>query len=328
MSKWVVTTRGASGQRESLILEAPDRTAVFEELKKRGISAIKVDEANGKNAASRTSSARPKWVKGLAAGLIVVICGVAALVCLMQKPDAPAAPDAPAKKPAKTALEPLKPREVKPPSPKPVEEPAAKPKELPPQKVGETRDGYIKLPSGRLHRVRGVVTNTTAAVKGKYAIFNHHCENEIACLLTIQPGEGLVGTPRYNGRFTKDFLESLDEPIVITAEDSPEDAELKRNMIETKKELKAAYDRGEDIEQIMLDTRKEYQKLSIFKMDMRQAINEYRKSEGVTDEDVEVYVQAANKMLEEKGIAPLNIGPITRLKIRMMKLQEREANFN
>lgn len=193
-----------------------------------------------------------------------------------------------------------------------------------PTKVGETLNGYIKLPSGRLHRVKGVITNSVSATqfKGAYEIFDHHCENEIACLLTIRPGEGLVGTPRYNGRFKKEFLESLKTPIVVSADDSPEEQELKRNVIQAKIELKDALDRGEDIEQIMLDTRKEYQDLARYKMELQGLINDYKKEEGVTDDDVEDFVQAANKKLEEKGIAPLNVGPITRQKLRMMRQQQ------
>jgi hypothetical protein len=190
-----------------------------------------------------------------------------------------------------------------------------------PTKVGETVNGYIKLPSGRLHKVRGVITNSVSAIqtKGKYEIFEHHCENEIACLLTIQPGQGLVGTPRYNGRFKKEFLESLKKPIVINDDDSEEDKELKRNVNLAKQELKAAYDRGEDIEKIMLDTRREYQDLAMYKQELRQLIYEYKKTENPSDQDIEDYVTSANKLLEAKGNAPLNIGPISRRKLMMMR---------
>ncbi len=200
------------------------------------------------------------------------------------------------------------------------------PKELPPQKVGETRDGYILLPSGRLHKVRGVITNSVSATqfKGKYEIFDFHCENEIACLLTIQPGETLVGTPRYNGRFTEQFLESLKTPILIKSTDSEEDRELKKNVIEAKRVMKEAYDRGEDIEQIMLDTRKEFQDLARYKMELRGMVYDYKKEEGVTDQDVADYISAANQMLEQKGIAPLELGPLSRQKLKMTIKEEYE----
>ncbi len=261
----------------------------------------------------------PSAARGIVAGLVVamIVC-VGLFVMLSGRKTS--APDAkPTKKSSAIA-------EVKPaPPPAPSKAEPEKPKELPPQKVGETRNGYILLPSGRLHKVRGVITNNVSATqfKGKYEIFDFHCENEIACMLTMEPGETLVGTPVYNGRFTKQFLESLKTPIIIKADDSEYDKELKRNVIQAKKELKDAYDRGEDIEKIMLDTRKEFQDLARYKMELRGMIHEYKKTEGVSEQDVEDYVQAANKMLEGKGIAPLDLGPLSRRKLRMKLLEER-----
>ena len=213
--------------------------------------------------------------------------------------------------------------------PKPVEEKVEEPPKIDPNarptKVGETVNGYIKLPSGRIHRVLGVVTNSaTASIKGKYEIFDHACENEIAGFLSMEPGQGLVGTPRYNGRFKRDFLESLKHPIIVSKDDSPEDAALKRNVIQAKIELKEALDRGEDIEQIMLDTRREMQDLARYKQELKQQMHEMVKSsEGeMTTEEMQDLLDAANKMLDAKGIAPMTFGPLTRRKIMMMREQE------
>ena len=215
---------------------------------------------------------------------------------------------------------PAKAEEPKPEPPKPID-PNARP-----TKVGETLNGYIKLPSGRLHRVLGVVTNSaTASIKGKYEIFDHSCENEIAGFMAMEPGQGLVGTPRYNGRFTKDFLESLKHPIIVSQDDTPEDAALKRAVIQAKIDLKDAYDRGEDIEQIMLDTRKEMQDLARYKQELKQQLHEMVKGDSeMTTEEMEDLVNAANKMLDAKGIAPMKFGPLTRRKIMLMR--EQEAN--
>jgi len=207
-----------------------------------------------------------------------------------------------------------------------IEQREVQPKELPRQKVGETRNGFIKLPSGRLHKVKGVITNNVNSTrsKAKYEIFNYHCENEIACLLMVEPGQTLVGTPHYGGRFKREFLESLKTPISSSSADSPEDAALKHAVNETKIELKAALDRGEDIEKIMLDTRKELQNLYRYKMEIRQELSAFRNKEGVTEADVEDFVGACNRMLEAKGIAPLKLGPISRQKL---KLNNKEDNL-
>lgn len=192
-----------------------------------------------------------------------------------------------------------------------------------PTKVGEVVNGYVMLPSGRIHRRLGVVTNSVAnRPKGAYHIFESPTDNEIACYLTLRPGETLIGTPRYDGRFKRQFLESLKTPITITADDTPEQAQLKREVIQARAELKAALDRGEDIEQIMLDTRQELQDLMRYKMEIKSMFNDARLNACETEQDVDDLLAACNKMLESKGIAPMKFGPITRRKL----MSQRENN--
>ena len=324
---WIVTDRGKSGSQEQMSLEAESREAVFKELARRGLTAIRIEQANGKaklRKAPPKGGSKPSSVfKGAIAGVTVVIAAVGAWYFLSQQQET-AQPESKPKKIAKIA-------EVTPAPavPKPVEEKVEEPPKIDPNarptKVGETVNGYIKLPSGRIHRVLGVVTNSaTASIKGKYEIFDHACENEIAGFLSMEPGQGLVGTPRYNGRFKRDFLESLKHPIIVSKDDSPEDAALKRNVIQAKIELKEALDRGEDIEQIMLDTRREMQDLARYKQELKQQMHEMVKSsEGeMTTEEMQDLLDAANKMLDAKGIAPMTFGPLTRRKIMMMREQE------
>ena len=201
--------------------------------------------------------------------------------------------------------------------PKPVD-PNARP-----TKVGEIVNGYIKLPSGRIHKRVGVITNTASATaKLPCEIFTHHCDNEIACYLWIEPGTEIVDMPNYGGRFTKEFLESLKEPIVITKDDTPEQAQLKRAVYDAKIELKAAYDRGEDIEKIVYDTRDELRKLGLYKQEIRQQLLEYRKKENVSDEDVQDFLTACNQLLEQKGIAPLKVGPLSRRNLKRVNKEK------
>lgn len=330
MKNFSVTYRGNDGKPSVIQIAAEDRQGVFQELAKRGISAVRIEETTGKvktrkAAVPNKSGKSPAVGKGLAAGLLVVAVAVVAWYFLSAtKTDAPE--ENKSRKQAKIAevtpvkAPPAKAEEPKPEPPKPID-PNARP-----TKVGETLNGYIKLPSGRLHRVLGVVTNSaTASIKGKYEIFDHSCENEIAGFMAMEPGQGLVGTPRYNGRFTKDFLESLKHPIIVSQDDTPEDAALKRAVIQAKIDLKDAYDRGEDIEQIMLDTRKEMQDLARYKQELKQQLHEMVKGDSeMTTEEMEDLVNAANQMLDAKGIAPMKFGPLTRRKIMLMR--EQEAN--
>ena len=327
MKTYSVTYRGKDGRQEVIQIEAEDRQGVFPELAKRGISAVRIEEAKGKAkprkaAIPKNGGKSPAIGKGLIAGLIIVAAAIGAWYFLSSKPEEPK--EKKEKKPAKIVevtpapAAPLKVEEPAPEQPKPID-PNARP-----TKVGETLNGYIKLPSGRLHRVLGVVTNSaTASIKGKYEIFDHACENEIAGFMAMEPGQGLVGTPRYNGRFKRDFLESLKHPIVVSQDDSPEDAALKRAVIQAKIDLKDALDRGEDIEQIMLDTRKEMQDLARYKQELKQQMHELVKGNSeMTTEEMEDLVNAANQMLDAKGIAPMTFGPLTRRKIMLMRQQE------
>ena len=59
----------------------------------------------------------------------------------------------------------------------------------------------------------------------KRSIFKNVAENEIARLVTLRPGDSMIGTRRYDERFESEFKKSLETPIIVSKDDSPEDAE-------------------------------------------------------------------------------------------------------
>ena len=328
--KFTVTYRRQDGSPATEVVDAPDRAAAVAACRARGIVPSSVTEGGFVAPLSR----RPAWAKGAAAGAAVVVVALVSWFFLAPKPQptpdpepAPSSRKQAVPKPATTPKPRPKPTETnavaKPVTPEPVKvDPNARP-----EKVGEIVNGYIKLPSGRLHRIRGEVTNDVSRTSvSKYEIFDHHCENEIACFLTMTPGEGLVGDPRYNGSFKAEFLKSLETPIVIGPDDDEYTRELKKAVRDTKIDLKAALDRGEDIEQIMLNTRREMQELHNFKRLLQNELSEYRQKEGVTDDDVEDFITAANKLLADKGIAPLKVGPVTRKRMELLMKEKEERN--
>ena len=79
---WIVTYRGKSGSQEQMSLEAESREAVFKELAKRGLTAIRIEQANGKAKLRKTSpkgGSKPSGAfKGAIAGIIVVIAAIGA----------------------------------------------------------------------------------------------------------------------------------------------------------------------------------------------------------------------------------------------------------
>ena len=164
-------------------------------------------------------------------------------------------------------------------------------------------------------------TNNAALTRPgpSYAIFGHSCENLIAAYLTLAPGDGMIGSPVLGERFRQQFLKSLEEPIIVSADDSPENAQLKRDMIATKIDLKARMDAGEDICKIISETHKEVQDLARYKTMLQKEIHDAAKNPDMTMQDVDDLIQAANRVLDEKGIAPIKLGPISRRLIQRRK---------
>ena len=317
MAWFTVQYRGPGGKTESVQIDAADRAGVFAELKKRGISAISVREGAAKNA----SPASP--MRGLVAGALVVVVAAVAVYFIFKDNAKPETPKEPKKARTITEL----PTPAHKPAPVVSEVKLEKPKEIP-YWERPTTNGLNEMQIRKwkhAHRPPPGYTNTTSLTEAPpaYAIFQHPCENTIAGYLTMTPGETLVGTPHYGPKFTQQFLKSLENPIIVTKDDTPEQAELKRLMIETKIDLKARYDQGEDIGKILEDTHAEYQRLATIKSDIQQEFDEFRKNPDATLEDVEIFLQAANKLLEGKGVAPLEMSPIAKRMLLRRKVEQR-----
>jgi len=281
------------------------------------------------NRSAQTSRRKDKGkLRGVLAGLIIVAAGGAAIWWFFAGRDtAPEVkPSTPAKSQKMMDAAPCTTSNIATPD---ADLPPAKPKKVDPKarptEVGEVVNGYVKLPSGRLHRRLGVITNATAATsKPWYQVFKYRCNNQIATYLSITPGDTLVGSLEYTGKFRDDFLDSIKVPIVVKADDPPEVAQLKKDIIQARLELKQALDRGEDIEQIMIDTHNQLQDLKRVKGSVEMLFRDaVQKCE--TEEDVDDLIAASNKLLAEKGIAPLECNGITKLNILRELREAHEA---
>ncbi len=256
----------------------------------------------------------PPVAKGLLGGAIVVAVLGAALFFLFPGDDTPAPSTrhkaqgtikeaTPAAAPTNVVVEAPKKKELK-----TWEYPVSRTNELNPVELRK----WIAL-----HRPPAGITNNTSSTEPPpyYAIFTHRSENEIAALLTLRPGEGIVGTPIYGKWLEDDFLKSCEEPIVVTDEDTPEQAELKRAMIETKIDIRNRMAAGEKLGDILLATRREYQDLATYKHELQNQLYQLRKDSSLSMQDIDDFVTAANQMLEKKGIAPISLSPIMRRRL-------------
>lgn len=226
-------------------------------------------------------------------------------------------------------------------SPQPPPQTAPKPPE-PPKK------DYSKLDNIALRRLPASETNnlTEAQVKywkmfhpwpppdenqprtkhGKYHIFESRADNEIAFVLATEPGTMVLGNRSVGPDFERRFLKSLERPIIVSKDDSDYDRELKRAVIDAKIELKAAYDRGEDIGKIMDEARDELQRLARYRAQVEKEALKMMHRPGATAQDADATIEAVNKMLEAKGMAPIELNSMSRLAMKYQRMKSTTNN--
>ena len=155
-----------------------------------------------------------------------------------------------------------------------------------------------------------------------YRIFKDRANNDIAFVISTEPGTRVLGNHEFGEAFTKRFLRSLETPIKIEPTDSPHDKELKQAVIEAREELRKAYNNGEDIGKIMNESRAELQKLGAYKAEIEREVAKLVAKPGVSADDMEDLIDAANLMLEKKGVAPIKGSLLSRLAFKRMLEQQ------
>lgn len=254
--------------------------------------------------------------KGLIAGLIVVIVAAIAAYFIFSSSERKPTKEVKQKKNAQIA-------EVTPAAaPKLEEETPVEKKEIPYWEL-PTTNGLTQMQALKWkHRHTKIAfTNdiTRYDEKPRYKVFDTGIDNRLACYMTMEAGEGMVGTPVFDDRFRQEFEESLKHPIIIDENDDEYTKELKRAVREAKVELVNRVKDGEDICQIFEETHDEMMRFATMKSDIVQEFTKYARDPDNSVEDVEDYFKAANKLLEEKGVAPFKMSPVLKEAIRLAK---------
>ena len=163
------------------------------------------------------------------------------------------------------------------------------------------------------------------AKHGKYHIFETRADNEIAFVLATEPGTMVIGNRSVGPDFESRFLKSLEKPIIVSKDDSEYEQNLKRAVIEAKLNLKDALDRGEDIGKIMDEARDELQKMARYRAQLEKEATVLLHRGAMGAADAEDVIKAVNKMLEDKGIAPIELNSMSRLAIKYQNIVKKEG---
>ena len=340
---FTVTYRDRNGALREESVEAADRAACMAECRSRGIAPVKIAEGKGANRRrdggvpshgrdgvrpSRNGRRLTGKAAVLAAVAIAVVGGVAWWWCGHAGRVTP-----PVEKPKVE-----KPKAEKRANPAPKPSPAAtnaptraarvSARGTPiPDDVKPDASGVLRHPGG----LRWVDTNDLHVVKHprKKRLFKHHSENSIATILTLDPDRMapfLVGRrPKFGKRFVDDFKASLHDEAVFPDDDTEDEREVRKAVIEVKREMAEALNRGEDIAKMMNDAQDELDRLVSYRDTLMKQLKQIKLDEKYTDQDVADFTAAANQMLKEQGLKELRTPNLT---YRQMMLQRRRERMD
>ena len=152
--------------------------------------------------------------------------------------------------------------------------------------------------------------------------FVYDSEEDIATLLEIEPGTLMFGELPYGKRFNDDFKQAIMQKVKINPDDDEYTKELKQQVQAVKDDFKQILINGGDVGEEMRKARNELKELGLYKETMKRELFALRKSGEYSSDDMKDFIAAANKMLEDKGLSPLNVPAVF---LRNLELKESKA---
>ena len=155
---------------------------------------------------------------------------------------------------------------------------------------------------------------------GLYAhnVFSNHAERVIAGLISVEPGSIRRARHDYSDpRLLEAFKEAVVTPCKISDSDSEYERELKLAVNETKKEIAMRIGSGEELGDILESADKELRRLAQYRQDINAEVATAVRDGELSNDDVKDLVAAANKMLEDNGINPIDEDSFVRWNIRL-----------
>ena len=158
----------------------------------------------------------------------------------------------------------------------------------------------------------------TFKVEGDTPYLRHPSERHIAGLILVEPGTLFVMKPEYGEAFDKDFLNALMDKIEIY-DDDPEDVKRVKEEVElVKKEISAICRKeGKIPSEIMNEQAAAMFELGRYQRDLEAELDKIYDSANLSDDEVNDFFKAANKLLESKGLAPLALPDMSKRSMRL-----------
>lgn len=135
-------------------------------------------------------------------------------------------------------------------------------------------------------------------------MFKNASDQVIALAICTPPGESMPPLPDLTG-IERDFKESLRTPIIIEASDSQEVRELKRRVIEVKKEMAELVRKGGSFAEALLEHQDEMNRLADSRAMAVQEMQQIYAEEGLSA--AQTFASRVNEKFQQKGIPEIPV---------------------
>ena len=135
-------------------------------------------------------------------------------------------------------------------------------------------------------------------------IFSNACDQVIALAISAKPGEAMPPLPDLHG-IDEDFAKSFLTPITINEDDPENVKELKRNVIETKKELLEAVKGGKTVMQALQEHQSAMERMESSRLMAIREMQRISAEDGV--EMAQEFAKKVNEDFEGKGIPAIPV---------------------
>jgi len=130
----------------------------------------------------------------------------------------------------------------------------------------------------------------------------------------VKPGDDFIDVP-LPANFDEQFAKSLQFPIEVCENDTPEKVKLKQDVIEARKVLEEAANRGESPRQLLIEAAKTFRRMMEIKNTYQRLVYEQIDA-GASDQEINDLVRAATQLLEKEGMeSKISLPYKTRLRI-------------
>lgn len=321
MKNFSVTFRGKDGKQDVIQIAAEDRQGVFDELAKRGISAIRVEEANGKakpRKSSPSGGSKPSGVfKGAIAGVIVVAAAVGAWFFLTQKQET-GQRESKTKKSAKIA-------EVTPDI------------SSTPQTQSEEKVSLETKATNEPEKIVHCVTNRQGKVivisDEEWANFERaqrdttlrtRTEKRLRLLASVPPGMPVPPMPGNSSEIDDDIVETLKNEIEILPGDTEREIEHKKFVMDFKEYIKGEMAQGKKPSEAYNDYISLMNSVADLTTTGAKMAREMRE-EG-DEEGARMFLETVNAKLDSMGAPPIDLDRRPKEKILNETRKEKQTD--